>query len=42
VVPVLTIVSILALVGTLTWPEIGALALLCVLAALPALRLMRA
>jgi basic amino acid/polyamine antiporter, APA family len=37
-VPVLTLVLILGLLWTLTLPELGALALLCVLAALPALR----
>ena len=37
-VPVLTLVVIAGLLWTLTIPELGALALLCVLAALPALR----
>lgn len=37
-VPVLTLVVIAGLLWTLTLPELGALALLCVLAALPALR----
>jgi amino acid transporter len=37
-VPVLTVVVILGLLWTLTLPEIGALVLLCILAALPALR----